>query len=470
MQFPRPLHNGYRRGFSSVPSAARRPPLAALLVALAVGTGMGTDAANALDAGPPRHAEVHPQDGPHVDLRIEIGETDVAFEVVVNLAFADELVPPARENLDVLHPVEHAALESSLRGRFDALVGVVAEGDELTSSPGVFEVYEPDPALMGLFPVYGSRALTQIRVHWSHTLPAEFDTVEIRWDAFPMDTAERRLGATGPREVLARLSAGGVQSVITFREGEGVFRWSASGSPEDHLLPVPEFTPIAATTFPLLATLLGAGALALLVVRAAGPLRRRVAIAAVLAIAAFATRGVGRLTLEPGEPLPDADTARAIFEPLHRNIYRAFDYTEESDVYDALARCVEGDLLDRLYTEIYASLREEEAGGAVGSVQELRWVDVEPQDIEREESPSGVAFGVNARWQVEGAVFHWGHAHWRVQELAARYRVRQTEAGWRIVESQVEEQVLLHAGQRLPGADGPRDGPGDDWGEIPDEL
>ena len=44
--------------------------------------------------------------------------------------------------------------------------------------------------------------------------------------------------------------------------------------------------------------------------------------------------------------------------------------------------------------------------------------------------------------------------------------MRQTEAGWRIVESQVEEQVLLHAGQRLPGDDGPDD----ELGEIPDEL
>ena len=62
-------------------------------------------------------------------------------------------------------------------------------------------------------------------------------------------------------------------------------------------------------------------------------------------------------------------------------------------------------------------------------------------------------------------MFHWGHAHWRVQELAARYSVRDTENGWRIVESVVEEQVLLHAGQRLPG----EDGEGGEL-EIPEEL
>ena len=63
----------------------------------------------------PQGLQAHPQDGPHVDLRIEIGETDVAFEVVVNLAFADELVPPARENLDVLHPVERETIQRVLR-------------------------------------------------------------------------------------------------------------------------------------------------------------------------------------------------------------------------------------------------------------------------------------------------------------------------------------------------------------------
>ena len=60
---------------------------------------------------------MHPQDGPHVDLRIVIEDDRVRFEVILNLAFADELVPAARESLDVLHPVEHDALEASLRAR-----------------------------------------------------------------------------------------------------------------------------------------------------------------------------------------------------------------------------------------------------------------------------------------------------------------------------------------------------------------
>lgn len=457
MQSLRPLHNEYPRRPGHIAGTLRK------LLSLGLVTGLLFGSAWA--RGAPHSSLVHPQDGPHVDLRIEITPPQVLFEVVLNLAFADELVPIARESVDVLHPVEYGALEASLRERFGALVDVLAGDEPLSASPGVFEVYEPDPSLMGLFPVYGPRALTQIRLHWSYTLPSESDTVAIRWDAYPEDTAERRLDASGPREVLARLQAGGVQSVITFREGEGPFRWNASGSPEDHLLPVPGFTPVPARRFPLLPAALGVCGLGVLTVTALGHARRRALVAVLLLTGAVVARRVGHVTLDPGQPLPDVETARAIFEPLHRNIYRAFDYAEEEDVYDALARCVDGELLERLYTEIYASLREEEAGGAVGSVQELRWIDVTPRDIENAAEATGaLVFGVDARWQVEGAVFHWGHAHWRVQELAGRYRVRHTEQGWRIAESTVEEQILIHAGQRLPGEDGPSDA------EIPEEL
>ena len=57
-----------------------------------------------------------------------------------------------------------------------------------------------------------------------------------------------------------------------------------------------------------------------------------------------------------GPPLPDEAAARAVFEPLHANVYAAFEHTSESAIYDAPALCVEGDLLEELYEQVYRSM------------------------------------------------------------------------------------------------------------------
>ena len=419
--------------------------------------------------GPLAALSVHPQDGPHVDLQLVIAEDSVRLQTVVNLAFADELVEPARENLETLHPVEREPLGAALFERLSELSEVVVDGRVLTPARGRFEVFDPDPALLGLFPIYGARALTQVRVDLEYALDAPPETVSIAWRAFPDDTAARRISSDVRREVLARLSAGGVESVITFFEGEGPFVWSATGtSVEDHLLAVPGYESRPLVELPLVSL----GLLLIAVVSAlgfamrprSGTSRRRVFVVAWLLIGSWLAGDLARVPLGSGDPVPTEEQALEVFAPLHANVYRSFDFTEEGDVYDALALSAEGPLLERLYEEIYLSLAQEEAGGAVGRVQGL--TPLETRVTGRELVDGRPQFGVEARWQVEGAVFHWGHAHWRVQELAARYVVRasrQEDGGrWRLAESEITEQVLISATQDRPGEDGPN--------EIPEEL
>lgn len=412
----------------------------------------------------PHRALAHPQDGPHIDLRIQVADDAIRLEAIVNLAFADELVEPARESVDTIHPVEWDALHGSLMARMHELNRFTVDGKVLEPVAGEFEVVDPDSSLVGLFPAYGARALTQIHLDWEYPLDAPPETVTIAWGAYPDDTTERRLGIEAPREVLARLAAGGIDSVVTFQEGAEPFVWSASGATEDHLLPVPAFAPQVGYELPVLSLGLLSATLLCAVAFAARPRRGRgraqlLVLASLLAGTVLARDRV-RVSIGAEGRLPGEAQALATFAPLHANIYRAFDYTEESDVYDALARCVEGDLLERLFGEIYDSLVQEEAAGAVGSVQGLRPLATTVSAIALEDG--WPRFDVDARWQVEGAVFHWGHAHWRVQELAAHYVVRQGANGWRIADSRITEQVLVSATQDRPGVDGDL--------EIPEEL
>jgi len=113
---------------------------------------------------------------------------------------------------------------------------------------------------------------------------------------------------------------------------------------------------------------------------------------------------------------------------------------------------VHGDLLDRLYNEIYRSLIMQEEGGAVSRVQAVNPLETEIESIGLLPPDGAPGFAVVTRWQVEGAVFHWGHSHFRTNEYQARYGVIATDAGWRIADSQVLEQRRVDASPIEPGA------------------
>ena len=171
-----------------------------------------------------------------------------------------------------------------------------------------------------------------------------------------------------------------------------------------------------------------------------------------LSLSALALLGAGGASLRAlGAPLPFSqgdnqglsdEQARAILEALHSNIYRAFDYERDEEVYDALAESVTGPLLDWVFQEINRSLILKEEGGAqakVSLVKPLEWSRRPLNDKEREalKGEAGLvtrgAFACEYRWRVVGEVTHWGHSHRRVNDYKARYAVAHTAQGWRLV-------------------------------------
>jgi hypothetical protein len=130
------------------------------------------------------------------------------------------------------------------------------------------------------------------------------------------------------------------------------------------------------------------------------------------------------------------DEARAmVAETLLRNVYRGFDYRAESDVYDALAQSVQGELLTDLYLKIKQGLTVQEQGGAVATVQEVKVTKAEPL-------PGKLKDGFNERitWQVTGTVEHWGHIHTRVNEYTADLGIAASDGAWKIVSMNVTKQ------------------------------
>ncbi len=414
-------------------------PLIALLVAAVV-----VSEAGALETG--TGAALDPQDGPHVDLSVAIEDGVVSVQMHMNLAFADHLVDVARESPDEVHAVEQQSLQAALAAwaRRENVVAI----DGIVVDPVVtgFRFAPADPMLIPLFPRYGPRAVARVSLLLDYPAKSPPQRVRLVWGAFPPDASWMGEGEAPPQLIRARLAAGGATELITFSADEPEHVWhGATDLPGQRFQEVPDVArpgvlPLPAVSAGLVATWL----------LAAFALRRRVAarrlllwLGPVVLLGAWMGRGTAVVAVpDPfgwAAPLPDATEALAIFRPLHANIYRAFDYTDPGDVYDALQRSVDGELLDSLYDQVYRGLIMQEHGGAVASVQAVRLAETSVDATGRFGDEGRVVFSVTARWQVDGVVLHWGHTHERTNEYRARYAVVQRDEGWRIAGSEVIE-------------------------------
>ena len=126
--------------------------------------------------------------------------------------------------------------------------------------------------------------------------------------------------------------------------------------------------------------------------------------------------------------------AQKIVSPLLRNVYRAFDHHAESDVYDVLARSVDGELLRKLYLETIQALTLDGREGTRVTIAEFSaTVDkVAP-------NPKGPGFVADCSWMARGIVGHWGHSHPRVNIYNARITVTPVKAEWKLTGLEVQE-------------------------------
>ncbi len=420
---------------------------------------------------------LHPQDGPHVDLRFDLRQDAFVADISMNLVFLDEVLPPRREQTDRLEMSELRAMEGDLLTTMTKVCRVTADGRPLMPRIDGLAMNDPDEALLPLFPISGMRGLRKIKFELVFPLvppgtstagsasPAEPSTVAIVWGAFPTDL----LSTLDPKPTLmiaAELTAQGVRSQLTFSEKEPENVWHATrGGLDARLQAVPKPATAPTRTVSLVGVallLLGAGTVATSLRRGR---RARLAVGVAMAsigVLAAPFMPIARVSFalplaSTARQLPTADEAKAIFEPLHVNLYRAFDFAEESAVYDALARSVDGPLLEDLYLTIHRSLVIQEEGGAVSRVREVRRMQVDIDSIGLLPASTGHGAGdplagrsdeipgflVTCRYQVDGRVTHWGHSHDRTNEYVARYTVVARESSWRIAEAEVLSQSRI---------------------------
>ncbi len=426
---------------------------------------------------------LHPQDGPHVDVRIRVEDDKVVYTLMMNLAFLDFVAPFNREMPDNLASIEEPQFREAMIGFFANQTHITVDGKKLIPTIRDYEFLRPGDEYLPLFPNSGMRGLLKGRLVLDYFVDAPPEHILFQWDTYPPDLISGEVNADGspPKlAIAANMQAEGIITILDFSEQIPTAEWRRSGETfADRMMPVPPViaTPKTsevsvqdsaaptATRIPL-ATIgilvLLAGLVVVTRCNANWPQNStRLWIASpVLLIAAVLTWNVGSIqigsagaTSDPPTALVDSDSndkpllptpedTSAIFEPLLANIYTAFDYTDDDNIYDALALSVEGRTLDTLYNDIYRSLIQQDEGAAVSRVQSVTPLETETLNIRFDELERPF-IKIRARWQVEGAVYHFGHSHTRLNEYTAEYSIVGTENGWRISGYDVIEQFRL---------------------------
>ncbi len=173
------------------------------------------------------------------------------------------------------------------------------------------------------------------------------------------------------------------------------------------------------------------------------------------------------------QPKPLSDqAAQTVFETLHRNVYRAFDYGTEDEVYDALAASVSGDLLKDVYLNIRKSLEVREQGGAMARISEVRYGTVVSKEIEVDSKdgqkktrnvseflpePGSIvpdkklawpSFRYRSSWTVSGSIEHWGHIHERANQFDGIFTVELEGSDWKITDFEIVDEKRIKAQTR----------------------
>ncbi len=133
------------------------------------------------------------------------------------------------------------------------------------------------------------------------------------------------------------------------------------------------------------------------------------------------------------------DDSRVITLNLLRNIYRAFDFREEEDVYDKLAISVSGDLLTDVYLQSRKSMIIEQAGGAQAKINAVKILETDVQESQRHRG----ALDVRTKWTATGSVGHWGHIHTRQNLYDAYLTLAVVDGAWKIINIEVLEEKRI---------------------------
>jgi len=163
-----------------------------------------------------------------------------------------------------------------------------------------------------------------------------------------------------------------------------------------------------------------------------GPRRMQPGVTAISALVLTAVA----FWLGAGTRLSQEASQQLVGGILH-NVYRAFDFRNESQIYDVLERSVSGELLTDIYLETRRGLVLANQGGARAKVK-----DIEIVDLDARMGDAG-ALEADVTWRVAGSVGHWGHVHKRQNQDKSRLVITPIDGVWKLTSLDVTSEERI---------------------------
>ena len=182
----------------------------------------------------------------------------------------------------------------------------------------------------------------------------------------------------------------------------------------------------------------GLALLALLRRRRGAPAHVAAAALGVLAVVAWPYARVHASNPLASSVAVSEEQAGEVVGGLLRNVYHAFDFRVEEQIYDTLAKSTSGELLTDVYLETRKALELENQGGARARVQEVEIVATDTRRLD-----GGGGFETRCTWNVTGAVGHWGHIHQRRNQYEAELTIESVDGRWTITDLELLSEARL---------------------------
>lgn len=156
-------------------------------------------------------------------------------------------------------------------------------------------------------------------------------------------------------------------------------------------------------------------------------------------------QGAKTEAVQVGSAQWDTQEQTQVFTKLLTNIYRAFDFREDEDVYDALSTSVQGELLREVYLRVKRSLLMAEQGGSLAHATDVKVVTVAASPKSKDE--------FDVVWQVTSVSEHWGHIHTQTAEFKARMGLSKKSGIWRFETFQLLDEKKIKFETSIRGND-----------------
>ena len=366
------------------------------------------------------YAFAHSQPLPVVSNKIIIDEGKISCLVTI-----PSFMIKALDDIDSDTPAAQLVkYHDTLAGIIDGACPVEVDGIRVKPVVDSIRMFLPPPSTPppGVEPLSGP--WKEIYVQYKYGLKHKPDRIRMEWNLYPQDAAIKSgtvdCEIDDLNEVVVTTKIFGTERFVSFVPEEPEYIWYSNEARGE----IAEIDSLSCQCSYLLPVVLVASFMFIVTVLCVKfNVRYRLAIciivpAVVLVQIPWFVRGSG---------IAEAEAER-VFTALHTNVYRAFDYKTESDIYDALARSVSGKMLKKIYKDVYhGNILQDE-----GAMCQIHHVEIVESDLLPGAADDG--FRMSCVWRVTGLVEHWGHVHRRKNEYQATYTVKTVDGKWKIVD------------------------------------